>query len=51
MQALGLDKLFAAGSDIGQIGPAVTLPIFEGGRLRANLRGARADYDDGGGEL
>jgi outer membrane protein TolC len=22
----------------------VTLPIFEGGRLRANLRGARADY-------
>ena len=24
----------------------MTLPIFEGGRLRANLRGARADYDD-----
>ena len=45
-QALGLPKLFASGSDIGQVGPALTLPIFEGGRLRANLRGARADYDD-----
>jgi NodT family efflux transporter outer membrane factor (OMF) lipoprotein len=44
-ESLGLSKLFAAGSDIGQVGPAVTLPIFEGGRLRANLRGARADYE------
>jgi NodT family efflux transporter outer membrane factor (OMF) lipoprotein len=44
-QSLGISKLFAAGSDIGQVGPAVTLPIFEGGRLRANLRGARADYE------
>jgi len=45
-QALGLPNWFAAGSDIGQVGPAVTLPIFEGGRLRANLHGARADYDE-----
>ena len=30
---------------VGQAGPAVTLPIFEGGRLRANLKGARADYE------
>ena len=45
-QSLGLANLFASGSGIGQIGPAVTLPIFEGGRLRAGLRGARADYDD-----
>jgi len=45
-QSLGLRNLFASGSDIGQVGPAVTLPIFEGGRLRANLRGARADYDE-----
>jgi NodT family efflux transporter outer membrane factor (OMF) lipoprotein len=44
-QSLGLSNLFAAGSDIGQFGPAVTLPIFEGGRLRASLRGARADYE------
>jgi len=45
-EALGLGRFFASGSDIGQVGPAVTLPIFEGGRLRANLHGARADYDD-----
>ena len=45
-QALGLRNLFASGSDIGQVGPSVTLPIFEGGKLRANLRGARADYDE-----
>lgn len=45
-QSLGLSKLFASGSDILQAGPAVTLPIFEGGALRANLKGARADYDE-----
>ncbi len=45
-QALGLRNLFISGSDIGQVGPAMTLPIFEGGRLRANLHVARADYDD-----
>ncbi len=45
-QALGLRNLFRSGSDIGQVGPALTLPIFEGGRLRANLHGARADYDE-----
>lgn len=44
-QSLTLRELFKDGSDIGQIGPAVTLPIFEGGRLRAGLRGAEADRD------
>lgn len=44
-QSLGLNRLTAAGSNIGNIGPAVHLPIFEGGELRANYRGARADYD------
>ena len=45
-QALGVRNLFESGSDIGQVGPALTLPIFEGGRLRANLHGAQADYAD-----
>lgn len=44
-QSLYLDKLFSSGSDIGQVGPALRLPIFEGGRLRAGLRGAEADRD------
>ncbi len=45
VQSLYLDKLFSSGSDIGQVGPALSLPIFEGGRLRAGLRGAEADRD------
>jgi NodT family efflux transporter outer membrane factor (OMF) lipoprotein len=45
VQALTLDTLFKNGSDIGQFGPAVSLPIFEGGRLRAGLRGVQAERD------
>jgi NodT family efflux transporter outer membrane factor (OMF) lipoprotein len=45
LQSLGLDALTQAGSDIGQAGLALSLPIFEGGRIRAGYRGARADYD------
>ena len=44
-QSLGLDLLSKAGSQIGSIGPAVRLPIFDGGQLRANYRGAAAEYD------
>ena len=44
-QALHFDKLFDSGSDVGSVGPAVSLPIFEGGRLRANLQAAEADRD------
>jgi NodT family efflux transporter outer membrane factor (OMF) lipoprotein len=44
-QSLGLDLLNNAGSRIGSIGPAVRLPIFQGGALRAAYRGAAADYD------
>jgi NodT family efflux transporter outer membrane factor (OMF) lipoprotein len=44
-QSLGLDLLTRAGSQIGAIGPAVSLPIFQGGKLRAAYRGAVADYD------
>jgi NodT family efflux transporter outer membrane factor (OMF) lipoprotein len=44
-QSLGLDLLTKASSRIGSIGPAVSLPIFRGGALRANYRGAAADYD------
>ncbi len=33
-----------SGSGIGSVGPAISLPIFNGGRLRAQLRGAEAEY-------
>jgi NodT family efflux transporter outer membrane factor (OMF) lipoprotein len=45
VQALHLNALFKSGSDIGSVGPAISLPIFEGGRLRAGLKGAEADRD------
>ncbi len=44
-QSLGIGNLLNGGSDIGTAGPAISLPIFDGGRRRANYRGARADYD------
>ena len=44
-QSLGLDNLTKSGSDVGQVGAAISLPIFDGGRLDGAYRGARADYD------
>jgi NodT family efflux transporter outer membrane factor (OMF) lipoprotein len=44
MQSLGLDNLAHNGSSVGSVGPAVSLPIFEGGRLRAQFRGREAEY-------
>ena len=44
-QSLFIDKLFDSGSDYGGVGPALSLPLFEGGRLNSNLRGAEADRD------
>lgn len=46
VQSLGLGNLTASGSDIGQAGAAISLPIFAGGRLQGNYRVARADYDE-----
>lgn len=46
VNSLGLDDLFKAGSLITTFGPAITLPIFEGGRLKGEYRGARANYDE-----
>jgi NodT family efflux transporter outer membrane factor (OMF) lipoprotein len=45
-QSLGLGMLTKAGSDIGSIGPAISLPIFEGGRLRGQYRQASGSYDE-----
>ncbi|MDB5462565.1 MAG: efflux system, outer rane lipoprotein NodT family, partial [Phenylobacterium sp.] len=45
VQSLFLSKLTASGSDVGSVGPAISLPIFNGGRLRAGYRGAEADRD------
>ena len=44
VQSLGLDQLTRHGSSIGSMGPALSLPIFDGGRLRGQLRGSEAEY-------
>jgi NodT family efflux transporter outer membrane factor (OMF) lipoprotein len=46
LQSLGLGNLTASGSDIGQAGAAISLPIFSGGRISGSYRAARADYDE-----
>jgi len=43
VQSLGLDALARGGSSVASVGPALSLPIFDGGRLRGQLRGANAD--------
>jgi NodT family efflux transporter outer membrane factor (OMF) lipoprotein len=45
LQSFGAAGFLSGASRMVGFGPAVTLPIFEGGRLRANLAGANADYD------
>ncbi|MGH6827847.1 MAG: efflux transporter outer membrane subunit [Rhizomicrobium sp.] len=45
-QAIGLGSLISPASEIGQIGPAVSLPIFSGGRIEGQYLGARAQYDE-----
>jgi NodT family efflux transporter outer membrane factor (OMF) lipoprotein len=43
LSSLGFSNLITSGSAIFGVGPAIHLPIFEGGRLNANLRGKDAD--------
>ncbi|MBU1440953.1 MAG: efflux transporter outer membrane subunit [Gammaproteobacteria bacterium] len=45
LSSIGFDNLIKSGSQQWGVGPAIRLPIFEGGRLRANLRGKNADLD------
>lgn len=45
LSSIGLDKFVQAGSLTYGAGPALRLPIFEGGRLRANLGAKTAEVD------
>jgi NodT family efflux transporter outer membrane factor (OMF) lipoprotein len=45
LQSIGLSNFLEAGSRTLGVGPAVTLPIFDAGRLRGELAGSQADYD------
>lgn len=46
LQSFGLDNLVKSGSSTGRVGPAISLPIFEGGALSGRYRSARAAYDE-----
>ncbi|MCE7795147.1 efflux transporter outer membrane subunit [Sphingobium sufflavum] len=41
-----IDSLFKPGSLYGNAGPAISLPIFHGGAIQGQYRGARATYDE-----
>ena len=43
--SIGLDQLLQAGSQQWGVGPAISLPLFDSGRLRANLGGKTAERD------
>lgn len=43
--SIGLEKLTQANSEQWGVGPAIRLPLFDAGRLRANLRAKTADLD------
>ena len=45
LSSIGLNRLIGTGSEQWGVGPALRLPIFDSGRLRANLRGKTADLD------
>ncbi len=45
LSSIGFDKLLKSESEQWGVGPAIRLPLFDGGRLRANLRGKTADLD------
>ncbi|OWW20972.1 hypothetical protein AYR66_17355 [Noviherbaspirillum denitrificans] len=44
-QAIGLGRLLDAGSFTNSVGPAIRLPIFDAGRLRANYAGKISEID------
>jgi NodT family efflux transporter outer membrane factor (OMF) lipoprotein len=45
LTAIGLGNFFNSGAGSYGGGPALSLPIFEGGKLRADYKGATADLD------
>lgn len=45
-QSLGLDMLTRSSSQIGSFGPALTLPLFDQGRLSGQYKQSHARYDE-----
>jgi outer membrane protein, multidrug efflux system len=45
-ESLSAGTLFNGSSRLWAVGPSITLPLFEGGRLRAGLRLSKATYEE-----
>ncbi len=45
VSSIGFDRFIKPGSEQWGFGPAISLPIFDSGRLRSNLGGKSADLD------
>ncbi|MFN0076076.1 MAG: efflux transporter outer membrane subunit [Prosthecobacter sp.] len=46
LESIGAAHFYDARSKILSIGPSMTLPIFQGGKLRANLQASKARYEE-----
>jgi outer membrane protein, multidrug efflux system len=46
LESVGAEDFLEWRSRTANIGPQVNIPVFQGGRLRANLRGAYARYEE-----
>ena len=45
LQSVGLSNLFESDSTYGNVGPAVSLPLFHGGALQGRYRASQGTYD------
>lgn len=46
VQSVSLSELFTGPAQAWQFGPTLTVPLFTGGRLRGELKGAEARFDE-----
>lgn len=46
LSAFGLGDIFSSSNSFGSVSPAVSLPLFHGGALQGQYRGARGRYDE-----
>jgi multidrug efflux system outer membrane protein len=46
LESIGAEHFYDQRSRILTIGPSMTLPIFQGGKLRANLKSSKAAYEE-----
>lgn len=46
VQSIDIKSLISKDSMVGQLGPALTLPLFDGGAIEGGYRAARARYDE-----